>query len=110
MALEFLQLAPKRQKLEYEQEDPICNLAVTVASNTNNPLQEDDFEVSDQELVQIITETANTMEMTQYRAEGQTTSKSTVMKPVVEKKTSPKMPIFQNCTFSGNVTFNFTNN
>ena len=111
-ALEFP--PAKRQKLDFECEDPIpnaANMAVAIPSTSNTSiLMEDQFEVSDQELMQIITETANTMEMTQYSSECQTTSTSKVTKQVVEKKTSPKMPIFQNCTFTGNVTFQFSNN
>ena len=55
--------------------------------------------------MQIIAETANTIEMTQYTSEGQSASMATVMKKVVEKETSPNMSIFQNCSFGSNITF-----
>ena len=100
----------KKQKLQFEPEEPIPNNIIAALPNTTGDVPDASFEVSDQELMQIITETANTMEMTQYTSECQTMSTSKVTKQVVEKKTSPKMPIFQNCTFSGNVTFQFSNN
>ena len=73
---------------------------------------ESEFDMSDQELMQIITETANTMEMTQYQDNRNVScNETTVRKQVVQKKNLPRpQPLFTNCTFSGNVTININKN
>ena len=88
----------KKAKLVYEEEDPI-------PSNVNLPvaIPQDDFKLSDQELINLINDTSDNMQMTQY---NEVTSKEGTMKQIVQKKTSPRPPIFNNCTFSGNVTIN----
>ena len=55
----------------------------------------------------MINESSTTTELTQYNEQIVTGhNEITVTKQVLQKKTSPQLPIFNNCTFSGNVTFN----
>ena len=103
----------KKQKITYEVEDPIPsnNNALAIPDNQQmNKNMDDDFEISDQELLSIINETAEveTMEMTQYNEVKTSTNgnNKTMLKQVVQKRNSPRVLIFNNCHFGGNVTMN----
>ena len=82
------------------------NLAVAIPEATNT-----EYDIIDEELISLITDTANTMEMTQYNEQiVKNTSETTVTKQMVQKKSSPKPTLFANCTFSGNVAININKN
>ena len=106
--------SPKKQKLSYEPENPIPTYDSTVAIVANSPPENQfnvtEFDISDQDLMNMITDTANSMEMTQYSAENKTSStvnETTVTtKQVLQKRTSPRPPLFSNCNFHGGVTIN----
>ena len=100
--IENIEPSRKKSKIVYEEENPIPSNAVAIMDNPS------EFEISDEELINMINDTASqNMELTQYNELKSTKGNSeTYMKQVVQKKTSPRPPLFQNCTFSGNVTFN----
>ena len=100
----------KQLKIAYEPEDPIpkpstsnINMAVAVPDQ----IEETQYDISDQELLQLINDSATSTELTQYNEQiGTAHNKTKVTKQVLQKKMSPQLPIFNNCTFSGTVTFN----
>ena len=55
----------------------------------------------------LITDTANTTKMTKYNEQVVTAmTETTVTKQLDQKRSSPTVPVFHNCTFSCNITIN----
>ena len=102
----------KKAKMMYEPESPLPQEdTMLLAIPLNADPFDDDFDMSDQELMKIIPETANTMEMTQDKARHLSCNETTVTKQLVQKKTSPRpQQLFTNYTFTGNVTININKN
>ena len=104
----------KRQCIEYEPENPIPSdnnaLAICTSETKNNDFEASDYDLSDQDLLNLINDTANTVELTQYNAQTTTIvndTTSVTKQQVVQKKQSPcPRPLFANCTFAGGVTIN----
>ena len=93
----------KKQRIQYEEENPIPS-----NDDMQLALQDENYDISDQELITLINDTAvENMQPTQYNeVKSSDGTNETHMKQLVQKKTSPRPPLFSNCTFSGNVTIN----
>ena len=67
-----------------------------------------DFDMSDDELIKIITETANSIEMTQYKNTNNISCNDTMVAKQLVQQKKPSCPpqTVTNCIFSGNITIN----
>ena len=110
--------APETPAITYEPENPISNkdgLIIAIPDpdqiEKNNDSPTPALEISDTDIVKILQqseEETETIALTQQVAQqGHNTY---AMKQVVQKKNSPRVPLFHNCTLSGSITININKN
>ena len=89
LAIEY-PVQAKRQKIAYETEDPLQN--APAIQDENSTVTDETYDSSDQDLMELIGNSADSTEMmTQYNQQV-VTSEGTVTKQVLQKKTSPRPP------------------
>ena len=83
-------------------------VALPNSESEDNKPRTPTLEISDTDIVKILEKCeSNSMALTQQVNSGQSLY---VSKQLVQQKNSPKIPIFTNCTISGNVTININKN
>ena len=92
LAIEY-PVQAKSQKIAYETEDPLQN--APAIQDENSTVTDETYDSSDQDLMELIGNSADSTEMmTQYNQQV-VTSEGTVTKQVLQKKTSPRPPHIQ---------------
>ena len=84
-------------------------LAIPDYNNLNNsPQMDTNFDLSDQDIVKILEDCEQENQHLMMTQQVSTTNKTT--EQILAKKSSPRIPIFNNCHIAGNITININKN